>query len=250
MRREEMLDHDKPEPTLSRKDEGVKFKPSSSHWYADQSPSSRWADEVEEEEKSRGRSFMDERPRYNANLDQEGDESFIRGAHRDPFLQVLDKLANRMDRPARPAPPAWPVFTDKYQDFPKWRKDISSYLNDYCSSLKQETKVLHLKEKCFSKKTVILLESFETLDSIFRRLEQIYKQPACYAVEAMKPFLNQKLKADNDAVGLEMAYQTNFRVLRETKKLDQVRSLSGPEYVWRMTATLSQLELGLWKGFK
>ena len=52
-----------------------------------------------------------------------------------------------------------------------------SYLKDYCSSLKQETKVLHLKEKCFSKKTVTLLESFETLDSIFRRLEQIYKQP-------------------------------------------------------------------------
>ena len=52
------------------------------------------------------------------NLDQEEDESFIRGAHWDPFLQVLDKLANRMDRPARPAPPAWPVFTDKYQDFP------------------------------------------------------------------------------------------------------------------------------------
>ena len=42
--------------------------------------------------------------------------------------------------------------------------------------------MLHLKEKCFSKKTVILLESFETLDCIFRRLEQIYKQPACYAV--------------------------------------------------------------------
>ena len=38
--------------------------------------------------------------------------------------------------------------------------------------------------------------------------------------------------------------------MRETKKLDQVRSLSGPEYMWRMTATLSQLELGLWKGFK
>ena len=109
--------------------------------------------------------------------------------------------------------------------------------------------MLHLKEKCFSKKTVILLESFETLDSIFRRFEHIYKQPACYAVEAMKPFLNQKLKADNDAVGLEMAYQKIVRVLRETKKLDQVRSLSGPEYVWRMTATLSQLELGLWKGF-
>ena len=62
--------------------------------------------------------------------------------------------------------------------------------------------------------------------------------------------MNQKLKADNDAVGLEMAYQKIIRVLRETKKLDQVRSLWGPEYVWRMTATLSQLELGLWKGFK
>ena len=52
---------------------------------------------------------------------------------------MLDKLANPTDRPARPVPPAWPVFTDKYQDFPKWRKDIMSYLKDYCSSLKQET---------------------------------------------------------------------------------------------------------------
>ena len=66
----------------------------------------------------------------------------------------------------------------------------------------------------------------------------------------MKPFQNQKLKANNDVVGLEIAYQRIVRVLRETKKLDQVHSLSGPEYVWRMTATLSQLELGLWKGFK
>ena len=83
------------------------------------------------------------------------------------------------------------------------------------------------------------------MDSIFHRLEQVYKQPACYAVEAMKPFQYQELKADNDAVGLEIAYQKIVKVLRETKKLDQVRSLSGPEYVWRMTATLSQLELGL-----
>ena len=34
-----------------------------------------------------------------------------------------------------------------------------------------------------------------------------------------------------------MAYQKIVRVLRETKKLDQVHSLSGPEYVWRMAAT-------------
>ena len=112
----------KPRLSFSHGDKSVvkpKPKPSSGHWYADQSPSSRWADEVEEEERSQGRSFMQGRPSWNASLDQEADESFIRGAHRDPFLQVLDKLANRMDRPARPAPPAWPVFTDKYQDFPK-----------------------------------------------------------------------------------------------------------------------------------
>ena len=107
--------------------------------------------------------------------------------------------------------------------------------------------MLHLKEHCFSKKTVALLDSFDTLDSIFRRLERIYKQPACFAVEVMKPFQNQKLKADNDAVGLEIAYQKIVKVLRETIKLDQVRSLAGPEYVWRMTSTLSQHEIGLWK---
>ena len=205
------------------------------HWYKEQSPSRGWAEEEEDEEKSQ---------------DEEEYEPFIRDAYKDPFLRVLNKLADLMDRPARPAPPAWLVFTDKYQDFPKWHKDIVSYLKDYCSSLRQETKVLHLKEHCFSKKTVALLDSFDTLDSIFRRLERIYKQPACYAVEVMKPFQNQNLKADNDAVGLEIAYQTIVKVLRETIKLDQVRSLAGPEYVWRMTSTLSQHEIGLWKGFK
>ena len=193
--RDEMQDQGMPKPLFSRDASEAMPKSSSSHWYSDQLPSGGWADEVEEEEKSHGRKYQPQgRPRWDEHLEPEEDESFIRGAYRDPFLQVLDKLANRMDRPARPAPPAWPVFTDKYQDFPKWRKDIMSYLKDYCSSLKQETKVLHLKEKCFSKKTDTLLDSFETLDSILRRLEQIYKQPACYAVEAMKPFQNQKLK--------------------------------------------------------
>ena len=90
----------KPRLSFSHGDTSVvkpKPKPSSGHWYTDQSPSSRWADEVEEEEKSRERSFIQQSPSWNANLEQEGDESFIRGAHRDPFLQVLDKLANRMD---------------------------------------------------------------------------------------------------------------------------------------------------------
>ena len=50
-------------------------------------------------------------------------------------------------------------------------------IKDYCSSLKQETTVLHLKEKCFSKKTVTLLESFETLDSIFCRLDRFTNSP-------------------------------------------------------------------------
>ena len=67
-----------------------------------------------------------------------------------------------------------------------------SYYKDYCSSLKQKTKVLNLKEKCFSKKTVTLLECFETLDSIFRRLEQIYKLAACYAVEARMTMLTRR----------------------------------------------------------
>ena len=110
--RDDMLDHGKSGSTFSRNDPEVKSKSSSSHWYTDQSPGTRWAAEVEEEEKSHGRSYrQEERPRWNANLDQGADESFIRGAHQDPFLEVLDKLANRMGRPARPAPPAWPVFT-------------------------------------------------------------------------------------------------------------------------------------------
>ena len=41
-----------------------------------------------------------------------------------------------------------------------------------------------------------------------------------------------------------------LKYLREAEKLNQSYSLAGPEYVWRMTSTLSQQEIGLWKGFK
>ena len=43
-------------------------------------------DDVEEE----AQSYMQERPSYQ---EPGGDESFISGAYRDPFLHVLDKLA-------------------------------------------------------------------------------------------------------------------------------------------------------------
>ena len=65
-------------PAFSRDDPEAKPKSSMSHWYADQSPGGRWADEVEEEEKSRGWDYqLEGRPHWKANLDQEEDESFI-----------------------------------------------------------------------------------------------------------------------------------------------------------------------------
>ena len=47
-------------PAFSQDDREAKPKSSSSHWYADQSPGGRWADEVEEEEKSRGWDYQPE----------------------------------------------------------------------------------------------------------------------------------------------------------------------------------------------
>ena len=47
-------------PAFSRDDPEAKPKSSSSHWYADQSPGGGWADEVEEEEKSRGWDYQPE----------------------------------------------------------------------------------------------------------------------------------------------------------------------------------------------
>ena len=100
----------------------------SDHWYTRQSPSvNNWAEDVEEEwptgsfrDRPQSRTRWSDQDQEQREEEGGGDQSFIRGAYRDPFLHVLDKLANRMDRPARPVPPAWPVFTDKYQDYPKW----------------------------------------------------------------------------------------------------------------------------------
>ena len=49
-------EQNRPKPSFSQEDSETMPKLSSSHWYADQSPGGSWADEVEEEEKSCGRS--------------------------------------------------------------------------------------------------------------------------------------------------------------------------------------------------
>ena len=46
-------EQNRPKPSFSQENSETMPKLSSGHWYADQSPSGRWADEVEEEEKSR-----------------------------------------------------------------------------------------------------------------------------------------------------------------------------------------------------
>jgi hypothetical protein len=174
--------------------------------------------------------------------------------HEEPRVPVVegqgDELTDKRDQPVHPTLPAWPVFTDEYQKFPKWKRDIVSYLKWFCSSLKEETKVLLLKKHCFSNRTVNLLESFETLDQIFVRLEQIYRKPACYTAEAMRPFRNQKLKLNDDYVGLKNTYQEIVMVLKEADMLRQMPSLSGPDIVWKMTHGLSMNEMGKWREFK
>jgi hypothetical protein len=98
--------------------------------------------------------------------------------HEEPRVPVVegqrDELTDKRDQPVHPTFPAWPVFTDEYQKFPKWKKDTVLYLKDHCSSLKEETKVLLLKKHCFSEKTVSSLKDFETLEGIFYWLETFF----------------------------------------------------------------------------
>ena len=92
---------ERPKPIFVKKETSFR---ESEHWYARQSPSTNnWGEDAEEEWPTG--SFR-ERPQSRTRWsDQEqeqreeegGEQSFIRGAYRDPFLHVLDKLANRMD---------------------------------------------------------------------------------------------------------------------------------------------------------
>ena len=59
--RDEMLDQGKSKPSYSQSSsKATEGKSSSSYWYVDQSPGEGWADEVEEEEKSRGWDYQPE----------------------------------------------------------------------------------------------------------------------------------------------------------------------------------------------
>jgi hypothetical protein len=160
------------------------------------------------------------------------------------------ELTDDTDQPAHPTTPAWPVFTDEYLKYPMW-KLILPYpiLKCFCNSFKEESKVLLLKKHCFSEKTVSSLKDYETLKGIFYCLETLFWPLEHFVAEAIKPFQNQHLKSINDPLELMNAYQKIVWFLEEIRGQDPVCWIP-PDYLDRLSYSLPQSELFLWKQFK
>ena len=51
------------------------------------------------------------------------------------IVDVLSALSRRFEKPSRPPPPPIPVFKNSYKEFPRFGKDLPSYLKEFSPPL-------------------------------------------------------------------------------------------------------------------
>ena len=141
---------------------------------------------------------------------------------------AFNRLADRFDQPARPAPRTVPRFTDSYRNWPQFRMDIEAYLCDFYARADEHVRVLFLKEKCFSTAALAKIVHLETVDEILTVLGECYVRPDRYVDEVLGPVRKMRSLDEYDAIGLESYYATILAICAEARELGQYESLANP----------------------
>ena len=90
------------------------------------------------------------------------------------IVDALTNLAKHFEKPSRPPLPAIPLFKDTYKEFPRFKKDLKSYLKEYYSSSEECVKVMVVCEKCFTKATLAKICHLDTVKEVLAALSETY----------------------------------------------------------------------------
>ena len=108
-----------------------------------------------------------------------------RGCHRqagiidgDPtgnaIVDALTSLAKCFEKPLRPPLPSIPVFRDSCKEYPRFRKDLKSYLKEFYSTAEERVKVMTIRKKCFTKATLAKICHLDTVKEVLAALSETY----------------------------------------------------------------------------
>ena len=67
------------------------------------------------------------------------------------IVEVLSALAKRFEKPSRPPPPPIPTFKDSFQQYPRFKADLKSYLKEFYSTAPEHVKVMTIRKNASPK---------------------------------------------------------------------------------------------------
>jgi len=127
-------------------------------------------------------------------------------------------LAARAGKPIAPAP-LWPRFDDSFRSFPKWRRQITAYISDFCPNYSQEMLIDCIKKNCLSNKQVALCHGLHTVQEILTRISETFggQFAHLYTKELMQDIIATPMLRNDDYINLESFYRKVLAALRDAR---------------------------------
>jgi hypothetical protein len=96
----------------------------------------------------------------------------------------------------------WPMFSGKYVEYPRFRKEWWAYRQTYHGHVRDELVCRSLKEKSLASSVKILVNDIDDLREAWGTLDTCFDRPEKYITEALDPVIKfRSYKAfDNGAI--------------------------------------------------
>ena len=137
-------------------------------------------------------------------------------------------MAKRFEKPSRPPPPPIPTFKDSFKEFPRFKKDLKAYLNEFYSTAPERVKVMTIREKGFTKATLAKIGHLDTVKEIFATLSETYVRTDRYLEEILVPIRKMRPVDENDHVGLETFFVHILSLATEARSLNLFHHVANP----------------------
>jgi hypothetical protein len=105
-----------------------------------------------------------------------------------------DELANLMRglMGAQANDSGWPTFSEKYAEYPRFRKEWWAYRHTYHGHVRDELVCRSLKERSLASGVKILVNDIEDLGEAWNTLDTCFDRPEKYIAEALEPIVKFK----------------------------------------------------------
>lgn len=159
---------------------------------------------------------------------------------------VLDRMAHILERPSRPEAPKWPRFTDSHRHYHRFKADMIAYLKDFCRTLDERTKIMHMMENSFTSETCSRISHLRTVDAIFERLDRTYNRPEFFIESLLLPLKKESTIGESDYARLEKFYCSVLGAMQEVRELDLWHHFAHLQNISIITSKFPMKELEHW----